>query len=100
MLMIGLIATGKAFQDAFKKTLDERGSSLAGSRAALNKHQIIINSQDVHDWFTQDDDNTLSSIGINEMKSAFESGELFFTLSPSSSRAKALVSYASVVKNI
>ena len=77
-----VIAAGKAFQNAVKKMTEESGSSLAGSSLVLNKHQIIIGSQEVPGWFVQEYEDALSSLENKEMKSAFEKSELFFTLSP------------------
>ncbi len=93
-----VIAAGKAFQDAFKQAVEDNGSSLAGSRVALNKHQIIINNQDVPDWFTQDYDNARSALENPEMKRAFEKGELFFISSPSAPKAVEINSYDTVAK--
>ncbi len=95
-----VIAAGKAFQDAFTKMVEESGSSLAGSSLAINKHQILINTQEVPDWFKQEYETVLSSMEDKEMKNAFEKGELFVTSKPASSRVDALASYASVAKYI
>ncbi|MBQ0783287.1 MAG: hypothetical protein KBT66_03555, partial [Amphritea sp.] len=71
------------------------GASLAGSGGlALNKYQIVINSQEVPDWFMKEYENVLSSMDNKEMKAAFEKGGLFFTSKPSSSSVDALASYA------
>jgi len=94
-----IIAAGNTYQDAFAQMVGESGSSLAGSSLALNKYQIIINSQEVPDWFTQEYENTLTSMDDEGMKSAFEKGELFFTSIASFSRADALASYASVARS-
>jgi len=94
-----IVAAGKAFDDAFKKLTEENGTLLAGKGGlALNKHQIIINSQEVPDWFAHEYENVLSSMDNSEMKSAFEKGKLFFTSLPSSLGSDALASYASVAK--
>jgi len=95
-----VIAAGKAFDNATKTMFGESGTSSAGSSLALNKHQIVINSQEVPNWFTQEYESVVSSMDNKEMKSAFEKGELFFTSKPSSSRVDALATYASVAKNI
>jgi len=96
-----VIAAGKAFDDGMKKKYEENGTSLAGKGGlALNKYQIIMNSQEVPDWFTQEYESVLSSMDDKEMKRAFEKGDLFFTSKPSFSRVDALASYASVVRNI
>jgi len=95
-----VIAAGKSWDSATKKIFGESGSSFSGSSLALNKHQIIINSQEVPDWFTNEYESVLSSMDNKEMKSAFEKGDLFFTSKPSSSSINALASYASVAKKI
>ena len=89
-----IIASGKAFQDGFKQKVNDSGSSLAGSGGlALNKYQVIINSQEVPDWFTKEYKNTLSSMDNKEMKNAFEKGDLFFTQKPSLFSINALARY-------
>jgi len=93
-----VIAAGKTFQDAFTKMVEKSGSSLAGSALALNKHQIVINSQQVPDWFVQEYGDTLSSMGNKETKRAFENGELFVTTKPSPENADALARYSSMKK--
>jgi len=96
-----VIAAGKAFQDGLTGLVEEYGSSLAGKGGiALNKHQIVMNSQDVPDWFKQEYENVLSAMDNKEMKAAFERGELFFISKPPSSNVNALASYTSVAKNI
>ncbi|WP_290698679.1 hypothetical protein [Amphritea sp.] len=90
-----VIAAGKAFQEGLKQKIEESGASLAGSGGlALNKYQIVINSQEVPDWFMKEYENVLSSMDNNEMKAAFEKGDVFFTSKPSSSSIDALASYA------
>jgi hypothetical protein len=94
-----VIAAGEALEQAMNKALTENGPT-AGRSAALNKHQIVINSQDVPDWFIQEFENTLASMDNKEMKNAFEKGDLFFTSKPSSPGTNALASYASVANSI
>lgn len=95
-----VIAAGQAFQDGFKKKVEESGASLADSGGlALNKHQIVINSQDVPDWFIQEYESVLSSMGNKDMMSAFEKGNLFFTAKSPSLNLNAVAGYASVVNN-
>jgi len=95
-----VIAAGKAFQDGFKGMVERSDSSLAGSSLALNKHQILINTQDVPEWFTREYENTLAVQTNKQMKDAFEKGELSYASKPSSSKNQALASYARVAKNI
>ena len=91
-----ILAAGEAFQNAFRKNLEENGSSTAGSAIALNRHQIIINSQAVPDWFVKEYENTLSSMGDSKLKTAFENGDLFHISQPSASSSEALSRYAEV----
>ncbi|MTI99012.1 MAG: hypothetical protein FH752_10370 [Marinobacter adhaerens] len=95
-----IAAAGKAFQEAFSKAAEESGTSFAGSRVTLNKHQIMIDSQKVPDWFHREYEDMTSSLKDEEMKRSFESGELFFTSPPPVPRANALASYAAVAKRI
>ncbi len=95
-----VVAAGKAFQEAFSKAAEESGTSFAGSSVTLNKHQIMINSQKVPDWFHREYRDMTSSMENEEIKRAFESGELFFTSPPPVPRANALASYAAVAKSI
>lgn len=92
-----IVSAGKAFQDGFKQKLENSGSSLAGSGGlALNKYQIVINSQETPDWFTKEYENALSSMDNIEMKAAFEKGELFFSSKHFPSSVDALTSYTSI----
>lgn len=93
-----IIAAGEALQNGLKQNIEETGSSLGS--VSLNKHQIVINSQDVSDWFIKEYESVLSSMEDKGMKAAFEQGETFFASKPSSSNIDALASYASVAKNI
>lgn len=94
-----IIAAGKAFQNGLKQKIEDSGASLAGSGGlALNKYQLVINSQEVPGWFMKEYENVLSSMENKEMKAAFEKGDLFFTAKPSSTGVDALASYASVAK--
>lgn len=95
-----VVAAGKAFQEAFSQAAEDSGASFAGSSVTLNKHQIMINSQKVLDWFHREYEDMTSSMEDGEMKRSFENGELFFTSPPSVSRANALASYAAVAKSI
>ncbi|MEH6448443.1 MAG: hypothetical protein V7765_07220 [Oleispira sp.] len=92
-----IIAAGEALQNGLKQNIEETGSSLGS--VSLNKHQIVMNSQDVPDWFIKEYENVLSSMEDKEMKAAFERGETFLASKPSSSKIDALASYASVVRN-
>jgi len=73
-----ILAAGEAFQNAFRENVKGNGSSMAGSAVALNRHQIIINSQAVPDWFVEEYEHTLSAMGDKALKTAFENGQLSF----------------------
>lgn len=73
-----VLAAAEAFQEAFSKKLDGNDFSSAGSGIALNRHQIIIDSQPVPDWFLEEYESALSSMGGSEVKDAFENGDTFF----------------------
>ncbi len=91
-----VIAAGEAFQQAFKQMKDESEGDLAGSSLALNKHQIVINSQQTPDWFKQEYQAVLASMDNQAMKEAFQQGELFVTSKPNSQAAHALANYSAV----
>ena len=93
-----VIAAGEALQQAMNEAF--AGSSQAGTSVALNKHQIIINSQDVPDWFRQEFQNSLAALDNEEMKNAFKKGELAFISKPSFSNSDALANYESIAKSI
>ncbi|MFT6902610.1 MAG: hypothetical protein ACJAXS_002826 [Colwellia sp.] len=94
-----VISAGKAFQEGFTQLSKEYGDSLGGKGGiSVNKHQVVINTQEVPDWFKQEYDSALSSMDNKDMIKAFEEGELFFISKPSSSSVNALASYASVEK--
>lgn len=90
------IAAAEAFQDAFRKSLDERGSATAGTGISLKRHQIVINSQAVPDWFLEEYKSILSSIGDRNLKSAFQNGDAYFVSPPTVLHSEALSRYAEV----
>ena len=94
-----VLAAAQAFQSASRANFEKNGLSTAGSSIALNKHQIVINSQAVPDWFVEEYVNTLSSMESSKLKSAFENGKTFYVSQPSSSNSDALRSYAEVQYN-
>lgn len=91
-----IIAAAEAFQSAFRENLERNGSSTAGSSVALNRHQIVINSQSVPGWFVEEYEETLSSMDNSQLKSAFENGDTFYVSQPSTPSSKALSRYAAV----
>ncbi|MBB1441511.1 hypothetical protein H5202_23430 [Shewanella sp. SG41-4] len=96
-----IITAGKVFNIGLKKKFEENGSSLSESGGlALNKHQIVINSQDVPEWFIREYEDALSSMDNVEMKMTFEKGDLFFSSKQSARNVNALASYTLVAKDI
>lgn len=91
-----VLAAAEAYQDASRKIFDENGSSTAGSGMVLNRHQIIIESQAVPDWFMEEYESTLLSMDNSKVKDAFENGDTFFVSHPSVSNSEALSRYADV----
>lgn len=94
-----VLAAAEAYQDASRKIFDEDGSSTVGSGMVLNRHQIIIESQSVPDWFMEEYDSTLSSMGDNTVTRAFKNGDTFYVSQPSTSNSEALSRYADVKYN-
>lgn len=93
-----IIAAGQAFQDAFKQNYEQNASSMAGSRIALNKHQIVMNHQEVPAWFKQEYENNLTAMGNPKMANAFAQGELAFISEPAAANAGALARYGSAAR--
>jgi len=92
-----VIAAGEAFQQAFSQMQDESDGSLAGSSLALNKYQIVMDSQQTPDWFKQEYESVLASMDNHEMKDAFQQGDLFVTSKASSlNNVNALANYSTV----
>lgn len=91
-----VMGAAEAFQQGFRQSVENYGSSMAGSSVALNKHKIIMNSQSVPDWFVQEYEQNLSSIGNQDVRNAFKSGDTFFASPPSTSKSEALNRYAAV----
>ena len=91
-----IIAAGEAFQKGFSQIVAQNGDATAGSSLALNKHQIVINSQAVPDWFMQEYESTLAAMDDKAMKNAFEKGATVFTSMPSPSNLEAVGSYARI----
>jgi hypothetical protein len=94
-----IIAAGEAFQQGFSKIVAQNGDTTAGSSLALNKHQIMINSQPVPDWFMQEYESTLAAMDDKATRNAFEKGATVFASMPSSSNLDAVGSYARVANN-
>lgn len=95
-----ILAATEAFQDAFRSNLEEHGSSTAGTAISLNRHQIVINSQAVPDWFLEEYKSALSSMGNIKLKSAFENGDTFFVSPPTALNFEALSRYAEIEHNM
>ena len=91
-----ILAAADAFQEAFRQSLEEHGSATAGAAIALNRHQVVINSQAVPGWFIEEYQNTLSSMGESGLKNSFAAGNRFFVSHPSVSVVEALRRYANV----
>ena len=91
-----IITAGEAFQKGFSQIVAQNGDATAGSSLALNKHQIMINSQPVPDWFMQEYESTLAAMDDKAMKNAFEKGDTVFASMPSASSIQAIGSYARV----
>lgn len=91
-----IIAAGEAFQQGFSQIVAQNGDATAGSSLALNKHQIMINSQPVPDWFMQEYESTLAAMDDKTMKNAFEKGATVFTSMPSPSNLDAVGSYTRI----
>ncbi|MBK1649810.1 hypothetical protein [Rhabdochromatium marinum] len=91
-----ILAAAEAFQNAFRSNLREHGSSTAGTAISLNRHQIVINSQVVPEWFLEEYKGTLSSMEDSKIKSAFENGETFYVSSPTAFNLEALNRYAEI----
>lgn len=77
-----LIAAAKAFQDAFKQAVEQKGSQTGGTRVSINKHQVVMNNQQVPEWFSQEYDAALAMIDNPARQSAFKDGGLFFVSLP------------------
>lgn len=95
-----VLAAAEAYQDANRKIFDENGSSAAGTGMVLNRHQIVIDSQTAPDWFLEEYESTLSSMGDNNVTSAFKNGDTFYVSQPSPSNSSALNRYAEVKHSI
>lgn len=95
-----ILAAAEAFQEAFRENLEKNGPSTAGTAIALNRHQIVINSQAVPDWFVEEYGSILSSMDDCKLKSAFENGDTFFVSPPSALGSQALNRYADVEHNL
>lgn len=95
-----ILAAAEEFQNAFRKNLEESGPSTAGSSIALNRHQIVINSQAVPDWFVEEYKNTILSMDNSKLKNAFENGDTFYISQPSVSSFEAFNRYTAVKHSI
>lgn len=94
-----VIAAADALQNAFHANFEKNGLSTNGSSIALNKYQIVINSQEVPNWFAEEYTSVLASMENSKLKSAFENGDTFYVSKPSSTNSEALRHYAAVQYN-
>lgn len=94
-----LINAAEAMQAGFKENLERYGpDSMAGSRTALNAHQIVMNSQEVPDWFAQEYQQNLNTMDNPEMKAAFQQGATYFSSPPSAISTQAIANYTSITR--
>ena len=70
-----ILAAAATFNDAFQSMQALTGSD-AGS-FALNKHQIVMNSQNVPDWFVEEYQQQIEMMGASDTANAFKQGELY-----------------------
>jgi hypothetical protein len=88
-----VLAAADAFQAGLRSNGEMNGSSSAGSYVALNRHQIVMNHQQVPDWFKQEYLSSLSSMDSGHIKNAFESGALYVAGRTHTPDAKSLARY-------
>ena len=72
-----ILAAADAFQNAFQAAMGE--DSPRGS-VAINRYRIVMNAQEVPEWFVSEYRNMLSMMGDSETRRAFERGEVFHAL--------------------
>lgn len=77
-----VLAAAEALQEAFRKNLQENGTSTAGSSIALNRHQLVINAQSVPDWFVEEYEHVVSSIQDSAVKNAYKNGGTYYLFNP------------------
>jgi hypothetical protein len=86
-----LITAAKALQDGFKQIVDKQGTQTAGSRVSINKHQVVINQQQVPEWFIKEYDSALAIIGDPAHQQAFRQGALFFASPPVATNQESMI---------
>ena len=94
------IIAAEAPQSSFRENLEKNGPSTAGSSIALNRHQIVINSKAVSDWFVKEYEYILSSMDNSQLKAEFENGDTYYVSKPSKPSSEALSRYAAVDHSI
>lgn len=94
-----VLGAAKAFQDGFRANFEQYDFSMAGSSVAINRHQIVMNSQSVPDWFVQEYQTALSIMDDPEIARAFQDGHTFFSSPPSRDVREALVSYTAIAED-
>lgn len=73
-----LIEAAETFQEGLRENMERYGSKTAGSGIAINRYQVVINAQEVPDWFVKEYESFLSSIDDPTLRSSFEKGETYF----------------------
>lgn len=76
----GLVVTDETLKKAYDVFNDSFKEHLENSRnqaTSFNRHQIIINSQAVPDWFLREYETEVSSIAPQDIRQSFASGALY-----------------------
>lgn len=89
-----ILAAAATFNDAFQSMQALTGSD-AGS-FALNKRQIVMNSQNVPDWFVEEYQQQIEMMGASDAAKAFKQGELYSVAEINETRQQPMKKYLSV----
>ncbi|MEY8205927.1 MAG: hypothetical protein RPR40_12770 [Bermanella sp.] len=90
-----LLAATQAFLDGSQEVMTNKLAGKGGGSLSLNAHQIVMNNQDVHQWFL---DEYQAQLDVLPPKSRelYESGALFVTGFRDSKVSLALNSYEKI----
>lgn len=77
----GLKITDETYEKAFEvlnQSFREHMNNRNSSGVAFNRHQIVMSSQAVPEWFIQEQLNEITAIGNGDMRESFSAGELYY----------------------
>lgn len=77
----GLTITYETYEKAFEvlnQSFREHMNNRNSSGVAFNRHQIVMSSQAVPEWFAQEQLNEIAALGNEHVRESFSAGEFYY----------------------